>query len=197
MRITSNVAHMLVFLIFALTLSSIVSCSGIVATPIPATTTPTNTLTILPSKTSTATVTPLPTATDTPTDLVLLDKRTKALFGDPASIVIDFFLEIQDCIRVDDKEKLASLIYYPITIHSIEGKDVEIKNEREFVANYEKIATPKWKGVILAQEPAKLFTNWQGIMVNRGELWFGPLCLDTDCKQTKYYIYAITNDTPW
>lgn len=158
---------------------------------------PTITATALPSRTP-GPGTRFPTATNTPTDLELLDERTQILFGDPASVVIDFFLEIQDSIRTSNKEKLAQLVLYPITIHSIDGKDVEIQNEEEFIANYEKIATPKWKGVILAQEPEKLFTNWQGVMVNRGEMWFGPICLDGSvCQQTKYYIYGIINDTPW
>jgi hypothetical protein len=153
------------------------------------------------SPTPTLTPGPSPTATNTPTNqelLEALDERTQRLFGDPASVVIDFLLEIQDSIRANNKAKLASLVLYPITIHSIDGKDVEIQNEEEFIANYDKIATPKWKGVILAQEPEKLFTNWQGIMVNRGEIWFGPVCTDgSGCQQTKYYIYGITNNTPW
>jgi hypothetical protein len=184
-----------VSLIAILSARSIVGCAALASTPMP---TATRTATIIPTNTPTPTVKPLPTATGTPTDLELLDEKTKFLFNDPASTVIDFFLEIQDCVRTDNKEKLASLILYPLEIHSIDGKDVEIQTEEEFTANYEKIATPKWKGVILAQEPATLFTNWEGVMVNRGELWFGPICLDMpDCKQTKYYIYGIVNDTPW
>ena len=174
------------------------SCAELRPSPLPIMLeTATNTATALPTETPNPTKTLLPTATNTPTELELLNERTMMLFGDPASTVIDFLLEIQDYVRTDNKEKLASLILYPITIHSINGEDVEIKNEEEFIANYEKIATPKWKGVILAQEPTKLFTNWKGVMVNRGELWFGSVCLDTACKETKYYIYSIVNDTPW
>ena len=156
-----------------------------------------------PVITQTASVTPgpSPTATNTPNNQELLDaldERTQILFGDPASVVIDFFLEIQEYVRTDNKGKLASLIIYPITIHSIDGKDVEIQNEDEFISNYEKIATEKWKSVILAQEPIRLFTNWKGVMVNRGEMWFGPICLDgATCQQTQYFIYGIINDTPW
>jgi hypothetical protein len=150
-----------------------------------------------PLPTSTLTLTPLPSVTSTPTDFELLDERTHFLFGEPASNVINFFLEIQDYVRTDNKEKLASLIRYPITIHSIDSRDVEIQDEEEFIANYEKIATQKWKGIVLSQEPTKLFTNWKGVMVNRGEIWFGPICLDEKCEQRKYYIIAIINDTPW
>ena len=36
-------------------------------------------------------------------------------------------------------------------------------------------------------------------MVNRGELYYGPICLDgSACLDVKYYIYgSIINDTPW
>lgn len=188
---------LLVLLIIVFTTSIVGGCAELRSAPlsklIEATT---STETVLPTKTPNPTNTLLPTATSTPTKLELLNERTMMLFGEPASTVIDFLLEIQDSVKTDDKEILASLILYPITIHFIDGEDVEIKTEEEFIANYEKIATPKWKAAILAQEPEELFTNWKGIMVNRGELWFGPVCLDTACKETKYYIYSIVNDTP-
>lgn len=146
-------------------------------------------------KPNAVTVTPAPTAT--PTDLEILDERTLYLFGEPASNVINFFLEIQDCVKTDNKEKLAGLILYPITISSIDGVDTEIQNEDEFISHYDNIVTEKWKNVILSQEPTELFTNQDGVMVNRGELWFGPICLDANCSEKKYFIYSIVNDTPW
>ena len=143
---------------------------------------------------------PSPTATNTPTNQELLDaldERTRFLFGRPASEVIAFLLEIQDSLRTDDKEKLASLVYYPITISRFEGdNDKEIQNAEEFIANYEKIVTPEWKDIILSQEPARLFTNWQGVMISRGELWFTAICTDSSCQDSKLYIVTI-NHTDW
>jgi hypothetical protein len=138
------------------------------------------------------------TSTSTTSSIELLETRTQFLFNEPASNVINFLFEIQDYIKTDNREELANLILYPITINSIDGKDVVIHNEKEFIDNYDKIATNKWKKIILSQEPTQLFTNSKGIMVNRGELWFGPVCLDSpNCQQIRYYIYSITNDTPW
>ena len=151
------------------------------------------------SPTATLTPGPSPTATNTPTNqelLEALDKRTRVLFDMPASDVIDFLLEIQDSLRTDDKEKLASLVYYPITIRFDGNNDKEIQNAEEFIANYEKIVTPEWKDIILSQEPAKLFTNWQGVMVSRGELWFTAVCIDKSCQDAKLYIVTI-NHTDW
>ena len=113
-----------------------------------------------PVLTQTASLTPgpSPTATNTPTDQELLDaleERTQVLFGRPASEVIDFLLEIQESLRTDDKEKLASLVYYPITIYQFEGSnDKEIQDAEEFIANYEKIVTPEWKDIVLSQASA-------------------------------------------
>jgi len=152
------------------------------------------------SPTATLTPGPSPTATNTPTNQELLDaldKRTRFLFDMPASEVIDFLLEIQDSLRTNDKEKLASLVHYPITINQFDGNnDKEIQNAEEFVANYEKIVTPEWKEIILSQEPAKLFTNWQGIMISRGELWFTAICTDESCQDSRLYIVTI-NHTDW
>jgi hypothetical protein len=103
----------------------------------------------------------------------------------------------QKSVRTGHKEKLASLVYYPITINGFDGKNSkEIRNAEEFIANYEKIVTPKWKDIILSQEPARLFTNWQGVMVSRGELWFTPICIDQGCQNVKLYIIAISH-TDW
>lgn len=139
-----------------------------------------------------------PTLTVTPSGLEQLNQRTEFLFGEPYSNVLDFFLIIQEYLRTDNRTELASLILYPTTVHSIDGIDMVINDESEFISYYDKIVTNKWKGVILTQNPSELFINYRGIMVNRGELWFGPLCMDgSACEQKKYFILKITNDTPW
>jgi hypothetical protein len=164
--------------------------------------TPTFTSTTNPTETfiPTVTLTPSPIATNTPTDqelLEALDNRSRDLFHAPASEFIDFFLEIQESLKTDNRERFASLVYYPITIHSFDGKDdLEIQNAAEFVANYEKIVTPEWKEIVLTEKPSGLSISWRGVMVSRGELWFGDVCLDKSCQNTKYYIYGI-NHTDW
>jgi hypothetical protein len=184
MRMTSKPApNFFTLLVIVLSMSSMVSCAAFGSAPTP-TTTP------IPTATVTLTPKPSPTATSTPTDLELLDERTRFLFREPASNVINFFLEIQDCVRTDNKEKLATLIHYPITIYVIDN-ETEIQNAAEFIANYEKIITPKWKDEVLAQEPATLFVNWQGVMVHRGKIWFAPICLDETCQNKNFYVLTI------
>ena len=95
-----------VLLIIVLTASIIGGCTE--SPPVPlsiVTETATSTATAVPTETPSPTTILLPTATSTPTELELLNERTTMLFGDPASRVIDFLLEIQDCVETDNKEK--------------------------------------------------------------------------------------------
>jgi len=179
LKTTSN---LLMLLIIVLSTSALVSCATLVSTPTAAIT-PTSTATWFPTKTA------IPTATFT-----LTPEPSPIVFNTPRNWKpdeIDFLLEIQDSLRSDNKEKLAGLIYYPITISMLDESELKIQNAAEFIANYEKIVIPEWKDLVLAQEPSELFSNWQGAMVHRGELWFTPVCLDETCETWQFYIVAI------
>lgn len=197
-KFTGIILAVLVIALFAI---SLVSCTGLVPTH-PPTVTPTSTTTATPTDTPspTVTLTPSPVATNTPTiqeRLNTLDEVTQVMLHKPVGEVVDFFLEIQDSIRTDNKEKLASLVSYPIMIYGFDGNnEKEIKNTTEFVSNYEKIVTAEWKDIVLGQEPHELHVNWQGVRVYRGELWFAAVCLDQSCQDTKLYIITI-NHTDW
>ena len=173
LKTTSN---LFMLLIIVLSNSALVSCATLVSTPTSATTPP-STATWTPTATFTLTPAPSPIVFNTPRN------------WKPEEI--DFLLEIQDSLRSDNKEKLAGLIYYPITISMLDESELKIQNAAEFIANYEKIVIPEWKDLVLAQEPSELFSNWQGAMVHRGELWFTPVCLDEACETWQFYIVAI------
>lgn len=163
-----------------MTISALMSCttptSGSIVTP-------TNTATEIPTKTA------IPTAmlTLTPTSSLIAMVTPR----DWKSEEIEFLLVIQDSLRTDNREKLASLIYYPIKISLLDESELEIKNATEFLANYEKIVIPEWKDLVLTQVPDELFSNWQGAMVHRGELWFTSICTDETCESSQYYIFVI------
>ena len=164
------------FLLFVIILTAIgmVSCTTLVSAP-PSAITPTKTA--IPTATVTLTPQPSPIIMVTPRDW--------------KSEEIEFLLVIQDSLRTDNREKLASLIHYPITISMLDESELKIENAAEFIANYEKIVIPEWKALVLAQEPAELFSNWQGAMVHRGELWFTAVCIDEACENSQFYIVAI------
>ena len=177
-----TISNLFMLLITVLSTSALVSCTPLASTPTSAIA-PTSTATWSPTKTA------IPTATVT-----LTPEPSPIVFNTPRNWKPDeiaFLLEIQDSLRLDNKEKLASLIHYPITISMLDESELKIQNAAEFIANYEKIVTPEWKNLVLAQEPSELFSNWQGAMVHRGELWFTPVCLDEACETWQFYIVAI------
>ncbi len=161
-------------------ISALTSCSTLISD---STVTPTNTTTKIP--TNTAIPTSTVTLTPTPSLIVMVTPR------DWKSEEIEFLLVIQDSLRTDNRDKLASLIHYPIKISLLDESELEIENAAEFLDNYEKIVTPEWKDLVLTQEPDELFSNWQGAMVHRGELWFTSICTDATCEHSQYYIVAI------
>ncbi len=149
--------------------------------------------TTLPSITNTAIIALHPISTSSPTEYELLEKRSQFLFKEPFSNISDFLIEIQTALKTNDKEALASLIYYPIHIYNLNGQDILIQSDKEFVADYEKILTPELKQIIFSQESTKLFMNWQGVMINRGEIWYSPICIDENCEHRQYYIITINH----
>jgi hypothetical protein len=172
------------FSLFVIILSacSTVSCTILASTP-------TSAITAIHTATRAQTKTAIPAATVTLTPQPSL--MTMVTPRDWKSEEVEFLLVIQDTLRTDNREKLASLIHYPITISMLDESELEIENATEFIANYEKIVIPEWKDLVLAQEPSELFSNWQGAMVHRGELWFTAVCIDAACENSQFYIVAI------
>jgi hypothetical protein len=186
------------FLLLVVCLLVILSaCQQVESTPI-AVIEPTETATLEPTATEvlptmTATPAPTPTLTKTPFGMKDLDKRTMYLFGDPATIAVEFLQNIQEYVKTDNINELAKMVAYPITIFMGEEENLDIQDQEEFIEEYDVFATEQWKAVVLAQEPMELFVNWKGIMIHRGQVWYGPICEDGSCE---YFIYCINNGAP-
>jgi hypothetical protein len=81
-----------------------------------------------------------------------------------------------DCIKSNQKEKLATLISYPL---KREYPIPEVKNKQEFVTRYDEIFDATLKSIIVKSNPGKDWSavGWRGIMLNQGEVW-----IDSDGK---------------
>ena len=81
-----------------------------------------------------------------------------------------------DCVTNNQKEKLATLISYPLK------RDYplpEIKSKQEFIKRYDQIFDTTLKNMITNSNLAKDWSEvgWRGIMLNQGEVW-----MDTEGK---------------
>ncbi len=85
-----------------------------------------------------------------------------------------FLKTLQKAMAADDKAAVAALVDYPFQAR-INGKAVKLKDTAHFIADYDKIVTPKIKHAVAGQSYATLFANWQGVMVGDGEVWFSGI----------------------
>jgi hypothetical protein len=71
-----------------------------------------------------------------------------------------------------DKERIASMIRYPITVY-MNHKKTKIENREQMIANYDAIFTPGYRKAIENSIPRDMFARYDGIMLgDRGEVWF-------------------------
>ena len=74
-------------------------------------------------------------------------------------------------IADEDRESVAQMIEYPIWAY-IDGERKQTLNQDEFLINYDKIFTDKFKTFLAGTRPHHMFANWEGVMLGRGEIWF-------------------------
>jgi hypothetical protein len=79
----------------------------------------------------------------------------------------------QEAVSKGDRSAVASMIDYPIRIHLAASVRV-IHSSQELLAQYDAVFTPAYRKAIAAAFPRNMFVNDRGIMLGRGEVWFGP-----------------------
>ncbi|TKT78337.1 hypothetical protein [Aquamicrobium sp. LC103] len=102
-----------------------------------------------------------------------MNKTLDDLFGAHAPYV-KFFDTLKKAAAADDKQAVASMVDYPFQAR-INDKAMKIRDEKHFVADYDKIVTRKVKNAIAKQTYPNLFANWQGVMIGDGEVWFSGI----------------------
>lgn len=114
-----------------------------------------------------------------------------ALFGDHVPYE-KFFDALKKAVGSGDKAAVAAMVDYPFQAR-ISGKAVKIRDQKHFVADYDRIVTGKVKNALAKQTYATLFANWQGVMIGDGEVWFNGVCGDDSCKQQTVRIIAVND----
>ena len=94
--------------------------------------------------------------------------------GTDAQRVTAFLKQLQGAVAVDNRMKVASLFDFPLKVR-VNGEDVTIKSESEFLARYTKIFDAGLKQSIATARVETLFANQQGVMFDSGRVWFRPV----------------------
>jgi hypothetical protein len=101
-------------------------------------------------------------------------EHSAPLFGEAGTseqAVAAFLATLQKAVAADDRQQVASMMAYPIKAWA-GTHDATFKTSRGLLASYERVFTGRLKETIAAARTECLFTNWQGVMVHDGELWF-------------------------
>lgn len=100
-----------------------------------------------------------------------------------------FLAELQAAVRANDKEKIAGMISYPLSVN-YGAKRTRVRTRELFLAHYDSILTEQIRKDILNQSSKCLFGNDNGSMVGDGDLWFSGI----DNGPVK--IYAVNVSSP-
>jgi hypothetical protein len=74
-------------------------------------------------------------------------------------------------------------------------RKVVIRNRAAFIGNYSSFLSPKLRASVLAQDPANVFENWQGVMIGGGNqnIWVTKV---GDADNAPYQIITINDADP-
>jgi hypothetical protein len=122
----------------------------------------------------------------TPTDH---DKSIDLSVGDHTK-VHQILTDLQQAVSKHNPAAVAALVHYPIKVNPGK-KPFTIKNEKEFIKDYDRIITPDIASAIYKQKYDNLFVNSEGAMIGDGEVWITGFCRDKTCKQTDIKIGTI------
>jgi hypothetical protein len=100
-----------------------------------------------------------------------------------------FLIELKRAASTRDVKGMAALTKFPLRVN---GK-TSIKNERAFIGKYRKIIKKRVRLAIEKQPYETLFSNYQGVMIGDGELWFARVCDQPACTSQSPRIIAVNN----
>lgn len=107
-----------------------------------------------------------------------------------------FFMDFKRKVLAGDKQEVAKLIHYPL-LTSLQGKEVEMSNQRQFLKHYDDIFTPSLIKAIRLQKKLKQ-SDTEPILFAGDFAHFltaGAFCKDSKCEsQDIYYKVMAIHD---
>ncbi|MDI2112961.1 hypothetical protein [Commensalibacter nepenthis] len=108
---------------------------------------------------------------------------------------VGFFHVLQENIVQKDKQSVAAMVKYPLWVQ-LNGKQIQIKDQQQFVEHYDAVITPKIEKIVQDQKIKTLLSTYRGMAFGNGEIWFSNACQDKaqkDSKMVRMQIIGINN----
>ena len=126
------------------------------------------------------------------TPTTTLEPRMRPILSNDMHDAETFFLIVKTSLAAGDDLKIAESIKYPVRV-KISGQEGLLKDQREFLDQYEKIFDQGFITALFEMDEANLTLLPNGVQVGNGELWFNYFCVDLSCSDAQFLITQINN----
>ena len=126
------------------------------------------------------------------TPTTTLEPRMRPILSNDMQDAETFFLIVKTSLAAGDDLKIAESIKYPVLV-KISGQEGLLKDQREFLDQYEKIFDQGFITALFEMDEANLTLLPNGVQVGNGELWFNYFCVDLSCSDAQFLITQINN----
>ena len=101
-----------------------------------------------------------------------------------------FILILKTSMAAGDDQRIAESVKYPLRVR-IDGQEMLLLNESEFLSVYEKIFDQEFVDRIFEFDESDLLLLADGFQAANGALWFNYFCVDPECSESQFLITQI------
>src|ERR1051326_5593847 len=117
------------------------------------------------------------------------DENRFAVAGLKEREVEVFFTAFKEAVAKGEKQRVAAMVSYPISVPLSSGRTVKVSNSARFVKLYDRIFDDKFKQLIARTEFKDLWAKYLGVATPRGEIWINGIV--TNPKFPDKYVIKI------
>jgi hypothetical protein len=101
-----------------------------------------------------------------------------------------FFTAFKEALAKGQKQRVAAMVSYPISVPLASGRTVRVSNSARFVKLFDQIFDAKFKQLIASTEFKDLWAKFSGVATPRGEIWINGVMLSSRSDE---YVIKITS----
>ena len=123
------------------------------------------------------------------------DENRFAVAGVNEREVEFFFTAFKEAVAKGQKQRVATMISYPVTPRLASGRSVKVSSRATLIKLYDQIFDAKFKQLIASTEFKDLWAKFSGVATPRGEIWINGVMHDPDAPD-KYEIKITSINGP-
>jgi hypothetical protein len=109
-----------------------------------------------------------------------------------------FLDALQKGVRSSNADQVAALVEFPLDVHQC-NRTLHIQR-KEFNQRFASVFDRKISKAIADATFETLFSNWQGVMIGDGEVWFTGICEGSTqadpCSKQRVRVITVNKDCP-